>query len=103
MIDMERSLAELHSALGMKRLNPVWAKVEIFLGLTAAAAGLMIAVRALGSASVEIDWVHIMVSLALIVSGLYLAMAGHRSHLYQSNNKLAAYLAGQISSKTEEK
>lgn len=97
MIDTETSLAELHSALGMKKLNPVWAKMEIFLGLSAAAVRMMVAIRVLSSASVEIDWVRIIVSMALMVFGAYLAMAGHRSHLYQSNNKLAAYLAERIS------
>jgi hypothetical protein len=40
--------------------------------------------------------------LALFVLGSYLALAGHRSHLYQSQNKLAAYLAGLIRSTTPE-
>lgn len=97
MIDTEKSLAELHSALGMKKLNPVWAKIEIFLGLAAAAAGLMVAMRT----SVEIDWLRIIVSMVLMVFGAYLAMAGHRSHLYQSNNKLAAYLAERISKRPQ--
>ena len=97
MIDTERSLNELHSALGMKRLSPVWAKIEIFVGLATAAVGLMVAIRVLASELVEIDWYYIIVSMALLVLGAYLAMASHRSHLYQSNNKLAAYLAQQIS------
>jgi hypothetical protein len=101
MIDTETSLTKLHSALGMKKLNPVWAKMEIFLGLAAAAAGLMVAIRVLSSASVEIDWVRIIVSTALMVFGVYLAMAGHRSHLYPSNNKLAAYLADRISKRSQ--
>jgi hypothetical protein len=101
MIDTETSLAELHSAFGMEKLNPVWAKMEIFLGLAAAAAGLMVAIRVLSSASVEIDWVRIIVSMALMVFGVYLAMAGHRSHLYQSNNKLTAYLADRISKRSQ--
>jgi len=36
----------------------------------------------------------------LFALGGYLALAGHRSHLYQSNNRLAAYLAAQIRSHT---
>jgi hypothetical protein len=32
----------------------------------------------------------------LFILGGYLALAGHRSHIYQSNNELAAYLAGEI-------
>ena len=101
MIDTETSLTALHSALGMKKLKPVWAKMEILLGLAAAAAGLMVAIRILASALVEIDWVRIIVSMALMVFGAYLAMAGHRSHLYQSNNKLAAYLAEGISKRSQ--
>ncbi len=97
MIDTENALAELHGALGMKKLNPAWAKIEIFLGLAAAAAGLMLALRA----SVEVDSARIIVSMALMVFGTYLAMAGHRSHLYQSNNKLAAYLAEMISKRPQ--
>ncbi len=82
MIDAETSLTKLHDALCIKKLNPGWAKMEIFLGL-AAAAGLMVAVRVLSSASVEIDWVRIIVSTALMVFGAYLAMASHRSDLEQ--------------------
>lgn len=96
MTEIEQALTVLHRALGMKELNPLWAKVEIFLGLIAAAIGLMMAVRFLPSASPETDWLRILISLALMVFGVYLALAGHRSHLYQSNNKLAAYLAGEI-------
>ncbi|OWK40927.1 hypothetical protein FRUB_04819 [Fimbriiglobus ruber] len=38
--------------------------------------------------------------MALISLGGYLALAGHRSHLYQSNNRLAAYLAGRIAARS---
>jgi hypothetical protein len=96
MTEIEQSLTELHRALGMKQLNPHWAKAEVFLGLAAAATGLMMAVRVLAPVSLEMDWSRIVISMALMVFGVYLAMAGHRSHLYQSNNKLAAYLAGEI-------
>ncbi len=97
MIDIENSLAELHSALDLQKLSPTWAKIELFLGLTAAATGLLLALQA----SVEIDWARIILSMALMVFGAYLAMAGHRSHLYQSNNKLAAYLAESISKRPQ--
>ena len=95
MTEIEQALTELHCALGIKELNPLWAKAEIFLGLAAAAIGLIVVVRFL-VASTETDWLPILTSMALMVLGMYLAMAGHRSHLYQSNNKLAAYLAGEI-------
>jgi hypothetical protein len=43
MTEIEQSLTDPHRALGMKQLNPLWAKAEIFLGLAAAAIGLMVA------------------------------------------------------------
>jgi hypothetical protein len=42
------------------------------------------------------DWSLAGGALVLFVLGWYLALAGHRSHLYQSNNELTAYLAEQI-------
>lgn len=101
MAEIEEALAELHSVLDMKQLNPAWAKAEIFLGLAAASAGLLVAIRAPSFSAVEVDWMSTIVSLALMVFGSYLAMAGHRSHLYQSNNKLAAYLVERVSGKAD--
>src|SRR5262245_6927002 len=66
----------LHADLGLKRLNPVWAKLEIVLGLLAAGAGVPLLV-------VRPDAVAVAGGLALFVLGGYLALAGHRSHLYQ--------------------
>ena len=71
-------------ATGLSSLSPTWAKVEIVGGLAAAAGGLKL-LLATGHES----WS----GAALMVLGLYLAMAGHRSHLYQSQNRQAAYLA----------
>ena len=71
------------SAAGLKPLNPLWAKLEILLGLAAATLGLIL-LRDRAS--------HDAVSATLIVLGLYLAAAGHRSHLYQSQNRQTAYL-----------
>ena len=70
-------------ALGWRRLSLVWAKLEIVLGLSVAVVGA----RAwLGNTSLA--WA----GGILTVLGLYLAMAGHRSHLYQSMNRQTAYL-----------
>jgi len=91
-MDTESEIARLHRDLGLKRLNPVWAKAEIVLGLLAAAVGFLT-----GDWAVEneagIAWHFTAASIALLVLGGYLAMAGHRSHLYQSANALAGYLA----------
>ncbi len=86
-------LAALHRDLGWRRLNAVWAKLEIFLGLTAAAGGLLLGIWAIVRLSLETAWPSLAASVALQVLGVYLALAGHRSHLYQSQNKLTAYLA----------
>lgn len=94
-VENEPRLAKLHAELGLNRLNPIWAKVEIFGGLFAVAAGLLMM---LWSARQPADVLTTLAvgGLALFVLGGYLAMAGHRSHLYQSNNLLAAYLADEI-------
>ena len=87
--------------LGLKPLNKAWAKVEIFLGLTCAFLGLLAAftnpadIRALGVER-EPYFVFALLGMALFVLGGYLAMAGHRSHLYQSMNQLTAFLAEEI-------
>lgn len=61
-----------------------WAKLEIFLGLTAVAIAVLIPLE------------YRVSSVLLFVLGGYLAMAGHRSHMYQSNNRLTAYLAKTV-------
>ena len=92
-------LDRLRRDLGFRRLNPVWAKLEILIGLAAVAAGLLGGVRlAAAEARTGIDepvgaWAG---RGALVVLGGYLALAGHRSHLYQSSNRLAAHLADLI-------
>jgi hypothetical protein len=86
-------LDKLHAATGFKRLNPVWAKGEIVLGLIAAGCGLLLEFRAAQSADLNLPLAA--AGLALVVLGGYLTLAGHRSHLYQSHTRLAAYLAGQ--------
>ena len=43
------------------------------------------------------EWSWLVPALLMTLGG-YLALAGHRSHLYQSNNRLAAHLADLIRS-----
>jgi len=85
-----RELEELHHALGHKPLNRTWAKLEILLGLFAFGMGVFLGVWAV--TRIEISFGLVAASLVLFVLGGYLAMAGSRSHLYQSNNELTAYL-----------
>jgi len=89
-------LAEMHAALGHTPLNRAWAKIEIVLGLAAAGAGLLLGDWAVSRNAVAENAAYAGAGLLLFVFGGYLAMAGHRSHLYQSNNGLTAYLVRQI-------
>jgi hypothetical protein len=95
----DEPLDRLHRDLGLNRLNPLWAKLEIFLDLIAVAAGLLggmsLAAHEARSGDAQI-WAAWAGQAALIVFGGYLTLAGHRSHLYQSNNRLAAHLADLI-------
>ncbi len=90
----EDPLARLHRDLGLKRLNLLWAKVEILLGLFAVGCGAVGAAAAGRTPDIP-AWVSLGPVL-LVALGGYLALAGHRSHLYQSNNRLAAHLADVI-------
>lgn len=83
-------LDSLYRDLALKRLNPVWAKLEIVFGLLATALGLLVVQR--GPDTVEV----LAAGVALFTLGGYFALAGHRSHLYQSNNRLIAYLADLV-------
>lgn len=77
----------------------LWAKLEIFLGLIALAAGFIGAIKqgvAEARTSEDAVWIAWAGFAALMVLGGYLALAGHRSHQYQSNNRLIAYLAELI-------
>lgn len=99
-MDNNRALAELRQALGYKRLTRSWAKIEILLGLLAAGVGLFLGEWTFHERA-EPPWLTAGRELVLFVLGAYLALAGHRSHLYQSNNELTAYLAEQIRSSSQ--
>ncbi len=80
---------EVHERLGYARLNKAWAKLEILFGLLAAGGGLLLGLRAT-------PWELIAAGLGLFALGGYLALAGHRSHLYQSANDRVALLVEEI-------
>jgi hypothetical protein len=96
---IDDQLDRLHVDLRLKRLNPIWAKAEILLGLIAASSGLLIGIYGVVRSDGESNWLLLVASVLLQTLGTYLALAGHRSHLYQSQNKLAAWLATQISNR----
>src|SRR4051794_6594101 len=90
------ALDRLHVDLGLKRLNPAFAKFEVFGGLFAVAAGVLMMLVWAGRIQGDMPAIFAVGGAMLFVLGGYLAMAGHRSHLYQSNNQLAAHLANEI-------
>jgi hypothetical protein len=85
----------LHEELGLKRLSPAWAKAEIFLGIAAVSAGHLRGIHAIVHLAGGAFWGLIVASLMLQTLGAYLGLAGHRSHVYQSQNRLAAWVASQ--------
>ena len=84
--------------LPYKPLNRAWAKAEIFLGLTAAGIGMGLGFLAVFRLANDWAWTAGAAALALFTLGGYLAMAGHRSHLYQSLNEQTNILLQQIQS-----
>ncbi len=96
MSEREQRLALLREYLDYKRLSRTWAKIEVLLGLGAAGLGFLLGTWSLSRPTAEISWGSAAAALALLVLGGYLALAGHRSHLYQSGNELTAYLAALI-------
>lgn len=75
---MNEELARVHAELGRPRTNLVWAKAELFLGLSAA--GIAIAMAPTSP----------LLSAPLFACGGYLALAGHRSHLYDAMSRQTA-------------
>ena len=74
----EDPLARLHRDLGLKRLNPLWAKLEILLGLFAVGSGIVGAMMLSNTANHPVwAWLG---PVLLVTLGGYLALSGHRSH-----------------------
>jgi hypothetical protein len=94
-MNLKESLTALHDALGYRSLRRAWAKAEIFLGLFGAGVGIFLG-QWTARPGGEFPWGVAGAGLVLFVLGGYLALAGHRSHLYQAANERAAYLASLI-------
>ncbi len=77
-----------------RRFGATWAKLEIFLGLTAAGLGLFLGGWAVSRA--EVEWASAATALPLFVLGGYLALAGQRSHVYRSNMESTARLLDEL-------
>lgn len=93
-MNRERLLDELHRRLGYRRLNRTWAKLEILLGLLAAGLGQFLGYFALAQSSPALGLAA--GGLALFALGGYLALAGNRSHLYQSSNDQVVVLIEEL-------
>jgi len=72
----------------------IWPKIEIFLGLAAAAIGLAVGGSYLWHASQ--NGLMLLLGFVLFVFGCYLALAGHRSHLYIFQARTTALLLQEI-------
>jgi hypothetical protein len=96
MFNKDQALIELHAKLGYKHLSRTWEKLEILLGFLAVGGGLFLGNGVLLQTNVAVEWGWVPCGLALFVLGGYLALAGQRSHLYQSGNKRTVYLAEML-------
>jgi hypothetical protein len=90
----EQLADEIRQRLGYRRLSRPWAKAEILLGLLAAGIGLFLGQYAVTRP--ELLWEFVAAALALFTLGGYLALAGHRSHLYQSSNDRVILLIEEL-------
>jgi hypothetical protein len=98
---LQQAVDRLHHELGHRHLNTIWAKLEIFLGLLASGGGILLGMWA--ASRTEPDLQFACAGLMLFTFGGYLALAGSRSHLYQSNNRLAAYVAELVRNSKHDK
>jgi hypothetical protein len=77
---MDERLEQVHRDLGLPRARLGWAKVEIFLGAGAASGALVWASQG------GVAWL----AVPLATLGAYLALAGHRAHLYDAMSRQTA-------------
>lgn len=100
------SLARLHRDLGFQPLSHWWGRGEMLVGLLCVAVSvcmmLFLAVEALqglGPKDTVADRFFnstAIAAVALFTLGGYLTLIGHRRHLYESSNRLTAYLADLV-------
>lgn len=110
---IEASLDQLYRDIGFRPLSHWWGRVEMLLGLLAMAGGVF-GMVVLASyiipllppqtrlppdyQSYQIPYLYLAGSFGLFVLGGYLTLGGHRRHMYESADRLTAYLADVIRS-----
>ena len=90
MSDPRETLSALDKVLGRG-----WAKAEIMVGLMVVWLGFYLGQVSFAQAADQ-KWITAVLGLALFVLGGYLALAGHRSHLYRWNNRNTVVLLDEI-------
>ena len=90
-------LRRLRADLGFRPLNRTWAKLEVLLGSLAPSTGILAGVYGMAAGD-QMNWGIAVGGVVLSTLGSYLALAGHRSHTYQSGNALAAWIVGRLQS-----
>jgi hypothetical protein len=79
---LDQAIVEIYGLLGRRPQSLWWSKAEILLGLAAAGMGVTMAVEGYRYAE--------LLGPVLITLGGYLALAGHRSHLYDAMTRQTA-------------
>ena len=98
-MDAQKTRREPRREPPLGRRTRTWAKIEILLGVLTFAIGLVVIVRPPAEPALM---PYVVLGAALMMLGGYLAMAGHRSHLYIAMNRLAAHLDGERGASSRE-
>jgi hypothetical protein len=77
---MDPRLDDVHRELGLPRARLGWAKVELLFGMAAACGAIVWATQG------GVGWI----AAPLATLGAYLALAGHRAHLYDAMSRQTA-------------
>lgn len=107
---IDASLDQLYRDAGFRPLSHWWGRAEMVIGLTAMALGafgmILVSTEVLRQTAMDVSRKEefrfptgpVVGCVLLFVLGGYFALAGHRRHLYESGDRLAAYLADVIRS-----
>jgi hypothetical protein len=94
--DLNAEHERLLREAGLRPLSPTWAKLEILIGLAAAAIGLLCGVRGVQDLAAAGAWPLIAASVLVQTLGGYLALAGQRSHLTSPTRQRGTNVVSRI-------